>query len=292
MKLKKGILIHNQMNQGYEAIHINSGTVLHTDLVTKPVNFQGMVYTPQYEDHAYIPKRDWRSLNPEEIKFIQAKEERNDYNTVYLGDIPEALKESFMRLGLANAKNREEVFEKFSGDAQLTKELSSNLNSFLSPLADNKPFNFHCIGTTLPNVEMVACNTTKLPPGFKPQDIRYMGMHNDGTQAMTIHTAHKFGNRISINLGNNTRSFLFVNLSMIQALNMIGKKIDIKKNNVNISNIPEFFFQHFPDYPVIKVQQEPYQYYIAPTDNCFHDGSTLGSKELDITMVYFGAFKC
>lgn len=292
MKLKKGILIHNQLEQGYEAVHINSGTVLHTALVTEPVNFHGMVYTPQYEDNARVAKRDWRALNREEIRGIQAKDKRNDYNTVYLGDIPEALKTCFKRLDLANSKSREEVFEKFSGDAALTKELSSNLNSFLSPLADNKPFNFHCIGTNLPNIEMVACNTTKLPKNFKPKDIKYMGMHNDGTQSMTIHTAHKFGNRISINLGNDTRSFLFVNLSMIQALNMIGKKIDLKKNNVNIANIPKFFFEHFPDYPVIRVQQKPYQYYIAPTDNCFHDGSTLGNKELDITMVYFGAFQC
>jgi hypothetical protein len=292
MKLKKGILIHNQMEQGYEAIHINSGTVLHTALVTAPINFHGMVYTPQYEDNARVAKRDWRALNREEIRSIQAKDKRKNYDTIYLGDIPETLKACFKRLDLANSKNREEVFEKFSGDAVLTKELSSNLNSFLSSLADNKPFNFHCIGTNLPNIEMVACNTTKLPRGFKPEDIKYMGMHNDGTQSMTIHTAHKFGNRISINLGNDTRSLLFVNLSMIQALNMIGKKIDIKKNNVNIANIPRFFFEHFPDYPVFRVQQKPYQYYIAPTDNCFHDGSTLGNKELDITMVYFGAFKC
>ncbi|KIO75543.1 hypothetical protein TH53_20040 [Pedobacter lusitanus] len=292
MRLKKGILIHNQMQQGYDAVSINSGTVLHTGQITEPVNFNGVVYTPQYEDHAYVAKRDWRSLDPAEMGCLRAKERRNDYNTVYLGDIPEALKENFKKINLAGSKNREEVFTKFSGDAELTKELSTNLNSFLKPLADDKPFNFHCIGTTLPNIEMLACNTTKLPSGFKPQDIRYMGMHNDGTQEMTIHTAHQFGNRISINLGNDTRSFLFVNLSMIQALNMIAKKIGVEKNKVNIANIPKFFFEHFPDYPVIRVQQKPYQYYIAPTDNCFHDGSTLGNKQLDITMVYFGAFRC
>jgi hypothetical protein len=72
----------------------------------------------------------------------------------------------------------------------------------------------------------------------------------------------------------------------------LKKKIDIKAHNINIGNISRYFFSHFPDYPVLRVQQKPYQYYIAPTDNCFHDGSTLGNSELDITLIYFGFFKC
>jgi hypothetical protein len=137
---------------------------------------------------------------------------------------------------------------------------------------------------------MLASNTTKLQPGYQPQDMKYMGMHNDGTQEMRLYTAHKFGNRISINVGEETRSFLFVNLSMIQAANMLKKKVDVKK--INLSNIRSLFFEHFPGYPVIRVRQKPYQYYIAATNNFFHDGSTLGNTMLDINFVYFGSFTC
>ncbi len=291
MKLKKGIFIHNRMREGYDAISINSGTVFHSKQIAAAVNYQGISYMPQYEDDAHVVKRDWRNLTPEEINRLQPNGKQNDYNTVYLGDIPEKLKANFQQLTLGDSKNRDEVMAKLSADAEKTKELSVNLNAFLSTLSKNKPFQFHCIGVNFPNIEMVACDTTKLPSGFKPQDVKYMGMHNDGTTQMTIHSAHKVGNRISINLGNDSRGFFFVNLSMIQAINMLKQKMDIKKNNVNIANIPGFFFEHFPDYPVIKVQQKPYQYYIAPTDNCFHDGSTLGNTTLDITMVYFGGFQ-
>ncbi len=31
----------------------------------------------------------------------------------------------------------------------------------------------------------------------------------------------------------------------------------------------------YSDYPVISVLQKPYEYYIIPTDNVIHDGSTL-----------------
>jgi hypothetical protein len=75
-------------------------------------------------------------------------------------------------------------------------------------------------------------------------------------------------------------------------INMLRKKIDVVKEGVNFANVRTHFFKHYPDYPVIRIRQKPYQYYIAPTYNCFHDGSTLGSTELDITIIYFGKFKC
>ena len=51
------------------------------------------------------------------------------------------------------------------------------------------------------------------------------------------------------------------------------------------------FFKYFPDYPVLKIEQKPYEYYIAPTDNCIHDGATLERRSLDIVMTYLGHFK-
>ena len=291
MKLKKGIMIHNQLLEGYDIITINSGSVLHNDRIADAVDFNGFQYTPQYDEDAYIVKRDWRKLSSVEKETLHPSSNCNDYNTVYLGDIPDDLKMCFKGLGLDNSKNRDEVLQKFSNDAQRTKELSVKLNSFLANYANKKPFSFHCIGVNHPNIEMVACDTTKLPPNFKPSDVRYMGLHNDGTKLMTIHTAHKFGNRISINLSSESRSFIFVNLSMIQAFNMLKKKGALNESDINIANIPQIFFKHFPDYPVLKIDLKPYQYYIAPTDNCFHDGSTLGNVNLDISLIYFGSFQ-
>lgn len=292
MKLKKGIMIHNQLSEGYDIISINSGSVLHNDRIADDVDFNGFQYTPQYDEDAYIVKRDWRQLSPVEKHALRPTSYCNDYNTVYLGDIPDDLKMCFKRLALDNSKSRDEVLQKFSRDAQITKELSVKLDSFLFNYANKKPYSFHCIGVNHPNIEMVACDTTKLPPNFKPSDVKYMGLHNDGTKLMSIYTAHKFGNRISINLSSESRSFIFVNLSMIQAFNMLKKKVSLNEKDINIANIPQIFFKHFPDYPVLKIDLKPYQYYIAPTDNCFHDGSTLGKVNLDICLIYFGSFQC
>ncbi|MBP9792600.1 MAG: hypothetical protein KBC56_01215 [Flavobacterium sp.] len=291
MKLKRGIMIQNQLSENYDVVRINSGSVFHNERIPETVNFNGYQYTPQYNDDAYIVKRDWRKLTTNEKKVLSPSGNCNDYNTVYLGEIPKDLTSCFEDLKLSNSNTRDEVLQKFSQDPQKTKELSVKLDAFLSKYANKKPYHFHCIGVNHPNIEMVACDTTKLASNFKPSDVQFMGLHNDGTKLMTIHTAHKFGNRISINLSNESRSFIFVNLSMIQAFNMLKKKVNVMKDEVNIANIPQYFFKYFPDYPVLKIDLKPYQYYIAPTDNCFHDGSTLGNVNLDICLVYFGSFQ-
>ncbi|MDB5285482.1 MAG: hypothetical protein JWR05_431 [Mucilaginibacter sp.] len=290
MKLKKGIVIDNQLPGGYEEVQINSGTIGYVDRTLQKVNFEEFKYIPQFEDDAYVPRPDWRSLAPQELACLLSNENLNDHNTVYLGEIPQKLKDSFQDLALTGSKDRDDVYEKLSRQVKKTKELNLNLNILLSQLSDNKPFHFHCIGTNFPNLETVACNLYGLPHNYKPQDIKYMGMHNDSSVHTSIQTAHKFGNRIAINLGAESRSFLFVNLSMKQALNMLKRKIDVNQQGVNITNISRIFFEHFPDYPVIRIQQKPYQYYIAPTDNCFHDGSTIGNTNLDITMIFLGRF--
>lgn len=292
MKIKKQIMIHNSLPDGANALTINSGTVHHTHHKAALVSYLDEEFIPEYIAHAYVNKRDWRKLTEEELAFLVADETRNDHNTVYIGEISQELKECFKEIGLEESVDRDEVFKRFEANPPLTMKATQLLNDFLTPLANNKKFNFHCIGVNYPNVELVASNTTMLPKGFKQAEKQFLGIHNDGTQLMTIDTAHEFGNRISINLGKDTRYLLFVNLPLKVAHNMLKEKLSTTEiKQVNISNIPEYFFKYFPDYPVIRIQQKPYQYYIAATDNFFHDGSTLGGKHLDVCIVYFGSFQ-
>lgn len=292
MKIKRQLMIHNTLPEGENAITINSGTLHQSQQKAALVNYLDEQFIPEYLDHAYVNKRDWRNLTEKELELLQPDDSRNDYNTVYLGTIPEKLKNCFQKLELENSVDRNHVFEKLGTNPELVHEATQLLDDFLAPISNQKKFNFHCVGVNYPNVELVACNTTMLSEGYKQGDKKFLGIHNDGTQSMTIETAHEFGNRISINLGKDSRYFLFVNLSLTEAHTMLKEKMNpTELAQVNIANIPEYFFKHYPDYPVIKIEQKPYQYYIAPTDNCFHDGSTLGAKHLDVCIVYFGNFQ-
>lgn len=291
MKIKKGIMLHHQSSEDYELIKINSGVTHYTKQDTGKVIYEDLSFLPSYEEDAFTPKKNWRVLSAQEIKTLKSTDKRSDSNTIYIGDIPENLRNSFQKLNLAQCKNRNDVFAKFKANPEATLEINQATEEFLKSKADGKPFRFHYLGTNLPNLEVVACDTTVLPADHTEEDKKYMGIHNDGTKFVSPHALYKSGNRLTINLGKETRSFLFINLTMTQALNMLKQKIDTKKHPVDIINISKYFFEHFPDYPVIKIDQKPYQYYIAPTDNCFHDGSTLGMKGLDIIIVYFGAFR-
>lgn len=292
MDLKKGITLHSLVEDGYSSVFINSGTLPYQQQQLHHVQFQGLNFIPLFEEDAFLPKRDWRGLTNREIRNLRSTADRKDYNTVYTGELPAAIQEIFKTLELGNSTSREEVMTKFRAQPKVMQVLNIAMQDFLNTISGDKPFHFHCIAANLPNLELVACDITRLAPNFTLVEKRYIGMHNDGTQFMRLHTTHKFGNRITINLGKEPRAFYFVNLTMIQVVNMLKHKINTKMHQLSIHNVPSYFFQYFPDYPVIKVVQKPYQYYIAATDNCFHDGSTLGNTSLDINMVYFGAFKC
>lgn len=284
-------MLHNQSLEGNDCISINSGVIHYTKQDIKKINYQDLSFLPSYEEDAFIPERSWRTLSNQEIKTLKSTDKRSDSNTIYIGDIPENLKTLFQKLDLGHCKNRNDVFDRFKKNPDLTLEINKITEEFLKSKSDEKPFRFHYLGTNLPNLEVVASDTTVLPADHAEQDKKYMGIHNDGTKFVSPHALYKLGNRLTINLGKETRSFLFVNLTMTQALNMLKQKVDVTKYQIDIINISKYFFKYFPDYPVIKIDQKPYQYYIAPTDNCFHDGSTLGMKELDIIIVYFGAFR-
>ncbi len=291
MELKKGIMLFNECDDTYGNISINSGVVPYAELEIPRVEYGNYSFVPSFEREAFLPKKTWRPLAGKEINALKPTDKRTDTNTIYTGNIPGNLKAMFERLELWKCANRTEIFEKFKSDPELTTEVNKVMESFLVSKADGKPHRIHYLGTNLPNLETVACDTTVMPKGYQEEDKKYMGIHNDGTYYIPFRSINKSGNRLTINLGKETRYFLFVNLTMSQAFNMLKQKVDTKKYNIDVINISKYFFNYFPDYPVLRIEHKPYQYYIAPTDNCFHDGCTLGSKELDIVLVYFGAFR-
>lgn len=292
MEIKRQIMVHNMLPEGLDALAINSGTTHHSKQKAAVVDYRGEKYTPKFTPQAYLNKKDWRPLNAEEVTCLTPDENRNYLNTIYLGEIPEELRACFETLHLDESIHRKDMFIRLEKDPPTIQKATALLHEFLLPISNNEKFYFHCIGANNPNLELVAANIVMLPSDHKASDRELIGLHNDGTQLMTIETAHTFENRISINLGKDSRYFLFVNLHLVEAHKMLQERMSADEFKlVNISNIPKYFFSNFPDYPVIRIEQKPYQYYIAATYNCFHDGSTLGSKHLDITMTYFGKFQ-
>jgi hypothetical protein len=291
MEIKTGIVLNNLLPDGWDRISINSGTVPYLRQELQRVQFLNWDFIPLFRENAHVPKHDWRKLTTKESRKLVGCRTQC-YNTITIGDTNANLKELFEQLQIADLTSREAVMDQIRSNWAVVKCMSEEMQSFLLPMSQEIPFHFHCIAANLPNLELVACDVSKLPAGFTIPERKYVGLHNDGTKSMKIHTMHRRGNRMTINIGKEPRIFYFVNLTLRQAYKMLKPKAVQIDEEITVYNIAPLFFKYFPDYPVVRIIQKPYEYYIAPTDNCFHDGSTLGNSTLDINMVYFGSFVC
>jgi len=274
MKLKKGLNIYSKLPSIVEQIVINGGSV------SGKKNSSGF----KYEKGAHIPKNDWRPLSKSDVNKLIAPDSNIPYNrSLYIGEVPSKLKKSLKKLALDKCDELIEVNDRLTQSWDLVRAATDELKATLSELSTKKDFYFHKITTAVPNKETVTCFD-------KGKKRTYIGLHIDKSRNFGIHTANKSQNRISINLSKETRYLVFLNLTLIQIYNMVKKKVDTKETYVYPNNVVDFFFKFYPDYPVTRVALKPYQYYVAPTDNFVHDGSTFGNKDIDVTLVYIGSF--
>jgi len=273
MYLKKGLYLYSDLTTIQEQLSINTGTRPGTPET-------GLNYHPG----SYIPKPGWRKLNPDETKLVLTNRPDTDFRkSIYIGEIPQTLKESFLSLGLQECTQLDQIFPKIKEDEETVKVINKELDAFLQPFSSTKNYKFHRITRAMPSRETITCH-------YIDEEFIYIGLHIDQSKHFTPHTAHKSGNRISINLSKETRHLAFINLTLIQVFNLLKEKVILTEDQINPDNIASLFFEHYPDYPAIRIALKPYQYYIAPTDNFFHDATTLGNKEIDITIVYTGIF--
>jgi hypothetical protein len=271
MMLKRGIVIKSDLPDFEKQLTINTGT-------SAAINEANMYYTP----NSFIPKRDWQPLSGKTKPLLLGRSDRMQSNSVIrLGKVPEKIENSFRNIKLHECTNPDDVYPTVRKHEDIVKQLAAELDSFFEHFSSNKQYKFHRITRAMPNRDTITCH-------YRNEQFIYIGLHVDRSRLYKLHTAHQSGNRISINLGNESRSLAIVNLTLIQAYNMI-KKIS-PDALITPHNIAGVFFQHYPDYPVVKIEIKPYQFYVAPTDNFFHDATTIGMQSVDITLVYTGNF--
>lgn len=119
----------------------------------------------------------------------------------------------------------------------------------------------------------------------------YIGIHLDHWEEDPLKRRQVSRNRLCINLGEETRYFLFVNLSILQIFNMLGFKDpdDIPMHYRGFA-LPALFLEKYPNYPICKLSLNPNEAYIAPTENMLHDATSLGKTLPDISMNFLGRF--
>lgn len=279
MKLINGVKITGNLNLISSKVFVNSGVEL------CPERIEGKS-SMQYDKNCYKPKSDWRKLVQREIDILFANQYKKvDYSeSILLKKMPDRFISILKKLEIGNCKNFADVQEKIREHKDLIKKFQEEFQEVLRIYArDLAEVNFHRLVFNPPAIEMLTYHMNE-------GKLFFVGLHIDRSTIFDFSNVNVSKNRLCINIGNEDRILYFVNLTLNQILELLKKKRSVNISKITINNIGEIFFSEFPDYPVIKLIQSPFDYYIAPTDNILHDGSTSEKVHHDICFVYLGRF--
>jgi hypothetical protein len=215
----------------------------------------------KYMPHAYVPRPPWRSLTTEESNvLITEQPPKNISNSITLLRVPDAIMQPFKNLWLGRNLTRQEFYEAVDGSSG--QEAIKGAADFVRTLI-LKEDEFRII--------RIYNQPGLYSTGYRPEIDSYVGLHVDSWDRQPIDARENVTNRISINIGNEDRFLVYMNLTMKDLIEILNPPLDCSPNDLVLG-----FFQMYPKYPAIRVRIRPGEAYIAPTENIIHDG--IGSK--------------
>jgi len=143
--------------------------------------------------------------------------------------------------------------------------------------------------------ELTSHGFTVDPPGLPAvsYDVarsEYVGLHIDTWARVALKDRQRSPIRLCLNLGPESRFFLFLNLSANELTDAVDPESrKMAKDNANL--LLRSFFQEFPDYPVGKLLVKPGEAYMAPTENVAHDGYSLNQNIGAMHIAFRGNFE-
>lgn len=218
-----------------------------------------------YEEGARLPRAPWRPLTEEEAgNLIADRLPQDSSSSVSIVRLPGEFSDD-VRQAIASGKQEDVV---------------ASLRAFCHL---GEPV--HCIGAgeNLPGLETVTVNHSKR---------KYIGMHVDTWDELDVRSLHLATNRICINVGWSDRYFLFLPYSVTDAARVLAEDLGPDwQAPARHTEIGRQFMARFPDVPVIRCRLHPGEGYIAPTENLFHDGSSIGQRYPDRVLTVRGRIR-
>lgn len=278
--LRRSIVIYSCQNLELETpesqlqiprVWLSSGTQLAFDSVPGRM---------QYCEGAFMPKEPWREPTNEESALLWVKEPPPSYSSVGIMRLPADILALLAASGIASLTTPLQVAE-FKNQEKCHQLLDKLIAYF-------KPF---CISDAPPVISGMGGRQSGLSTATidNKRGCRN-GLHTDNWDALPLLQKHDSTNRICVNLGLDSRYFLFVNLTEMEIFEML----DCRESDVNkpwTRQLTNEFMRRYPEYPVVKLRIAPGEAYIAPTENMIHDASTAEMKHLDIKVMMRGYYR-
>ena len=237
-----------------------------------------------YESVAVVPKKPWNSLENSQLESLLTEDDtcdlRDNLAIVKLDENSIALAE---KIKIREATSFGCIEKIIRSDIYCYNDFLKSMLDFYASY-ELSGARRHKIGFDigLANQETTTIN----------RDVnKKTGMHIDIWDNYTLHEAREATNRICINLGQEDRYFLYVNMTLGEIYQHVSHHPEFNSTIYKQSKLASTFFKLYPDYPVIRVRVSPFEAYIAPTENIIHDGSTQGINSPDVTYTVRGDFR-
>lgn len=260
----KGIHILN-INQIYSRLSINTGI--------KSVSIPGASHS------IFVPKTDWVAAQDYVVNNLSGTcPLESEQNYISLVKIPKEISDylSIIGHGLSVCNSAETI-------SLLFKDIyyKHGCNMLFDWVSKRFDPNVHFLGHYYrePNLESVSIN----------HENQFVGLHIDSFSNLPITERRNERMRLCVNLGSEPRFLTFINLSLKELMRFIAIASPI--NEFKCPNkLVRDFFELYPNFPVFRLQINPLEGYIAPTELIIHDANTMGRSFFDVSVTLLGQY--
>jgi hypothetical protein len=232
--------------------------------------------SPGYRDDARIPKSDWRSPTPEEMRILCVTSSAVDVPCVEIvladSEVLCLSAKAFARVTWSNSTTDLST----TVDSSAYRELMVAMLECAGRLG--KVLKDPLVRISAPDLSTITLN----------KDL-FIGLHVDEWFHDRHSSRRQRPNRMVFNLGTQPRYFMFINIPVEEMTNRIPVGLQIPSSSEGTA-IGLRFMECYPDYPVCRIRVQPGEAYIAPTENLVHDASSAGITRVDIAGHILGHF--
>jgi hypothetical protein len=245
-----------------------------------------------YAEGAYVPCRPWRRATAAELRLMDVggcpgPHKWRSSTDIAVIRIPDDLISPFIDVleqrGLREAADPK-TYETIATHPRWSENVAA-MSEYLGRLCDER---LSWIYFRIADPDRVTLTKDE----FGRDGRKLAGLHVDSWDGLPLRHRGRSRNRVCINLGRQPRYSLFINLPLMDMFHSIGLRDpeDIYEDFRGLL-MGQRFMRRWPDYPAIRLQVNPGEAYILPTDNLIHDASTEGNHYPDITLTYLGLFE-
>lgn len=231
-----------------------------------------------YSSASVVPRGPWRPAELSDYSVVQDTHLPSN-RTVAIFAIPADVRTRMQELGIQKITNADtcNAFNSSDNRDALARLVLDGLRGLAVP-PDASIADYKNLG--------IRVGEPELPTVTWDYDLRIqVGLHIDDWDRLRIAEREVAKTRLCVNLGEERRYLLVVDLTARRLLESLGLKGDGKG-----TDIAREFLLKYPTYPVTRLEMWPGEAYLAPTDNIIHDGSTLGASTVDRCLSILGDF--